>query len=178
MTLKNNSFLEKTFANRFSIVFGCLLLVITSCGIYKLMDVSIADNVKTFRVNFIENKARYINPQLSPQLTDKLRQKIISQTRLSQENTADSHYEISGTITDYSISTSAISAQQTTANRLSVSVHIILLKRLENKTEEFDISRNYDFDARQSLTQAEATLKDEMIRTLVDEIFTKIFSNW
>ncbi len=172
MILKNNSLLIRIF------IFSCILLATTACGVYKLMDVSIADNVKTFRVNFIENKARYINPQLSQQLTDKLRQKIIGQTRLSQVNTGDSHYEISGTITDYSISTSAISAQQTTANRLSVTVHIILFKRNENKTEEFDVSRNYEFDARQSLTQAEAALKDEMVRTLVDEIFTKIFSNW
>ncbi|MFN5422250.1 MAG: hypothetical protein ACK5AO_03190, partial [bacterium] len=47
---------------------------------YSLKDVSIPPEVKTVRVFYIENKARYINPQLSPKLTDKLRQKIINQT--------------------------------------------------------------------------------------------------
>ena len=38
--------------------------------------------VKTFRVNYFENRADYKNPQLSPQITEKLKQKIISTTRL------------------------------------------------------------------------------------------------
>lgn len=143
-----------------------------------MVDASVPDSVKTVRVNFIENRARYVNPQLSPQLTDKLRQKIIGQTRLTQVNNDNAHYEISGSVTDYSVSTSAISGQQTTNNRLSVTIHIILLKRLENKTDEFDVTRSFEFDARQTLTQAETTLKDEMIRNLVEEIFNRIFSNW
>ena len=40
-------------------------------------DVSIPDSIKTVKINFIENKARYVNPRLSPTLTDKLRQKIV-----------------------------------------------------------------------------------------------------
>ncbi|TBR18128.1 MAG: hypothetical protein EPO57_08225 [Chitinophagaceae bacterium] len=143
-----------------------------------MVDASVPDSVKTVRVNFIENRARYVNPQLSPQLTDKLRQKIIGQTRLTQVNNDNAHYEISGSVTDYSVSTSAISGQQTTNNRLSVTIHIILLKRLENKTDEFDVTRSFEFDARQTLTQAETALKDEMIRNLVEEIFNRIFSNW
>ena len=143
-----------------------------------MVDASVPDSVKTVRVNFIENRARYVNPQLSPQLTYKLRQKIIGQTRLTQVNNDNAHYEISGSVTDYSVSTSAISGQQTTNNRLSVTIHIILLKRLENKTDEFDVTRSFEFDARQTLTQAETALKDEMIRNLVEEIFNRIFSNW
>ncbi len=50
---------------------------------YSFNDVSIPVEVKTFRVNYLENKARYINPQLSPQLTERLKQKIIGTTRLT-----------------------------------------------------------------------------------------------
>src|SRR5687768_9242217 len=54
----------------------------SSCKIYSFRDISIPDTIRTVKVNFIENKAPYVDPQLSPRLTDKLRQKIVSQTKL------------------------------------------------------------------------------------------------
>jgi len=129
-------------------------------------------------VNFLENHARYINPQLSQKLTDKLRQKIIGQTRLSQTNSDNADWEISGFITDYSFSTSAISGQQVTNNRLTVAVHIILNNHKADKTQDYDVSRSFEFKGDKSFQQAEAELGDEMIRTLTDEIFNKLFSNW
>jgi len=59
-----------------------------------------------------------------------------------------------------------------------VSVHVVLKKTLENKTDEFDVSRNADFSANLSLQQAEGQLLDELVRNLTDEIFNHIFSNW
>jgi hypothetical protein len=150
----------------------------TGCLTYKFNEATVADSIKTIKVNFIENRARYVNPQLSPKLTDRVRQKITGQTKLTQTNNDNADWELSGEITDYSVSTSGISNQREATNRLSVSVHITLNKRKEDKIEEFDISRNYDFSASQSLQQAEARLTDEMIRTLTDEIFNRIFSNW
>ena len=155
-----------------------MLPTMSGCNVYKFIDVSIPDSIKTVKVNFFENRARYINPQLSPKLTDKLRQKIVNQTRLNQTNKDDAHYEINGFISEYSVTTSAISEQQVATNRLIVGVHIILFDRLSNKKTEFDISRNFDFSANLSLQAAEANLNDEIIRNLTDEIFNRIFSNW
>ena len=50
----------------------------SSCGVYSFADVSIPDSIKTIRVNFLENRAPYVNPQLSPALTDRVKQKIIN----------------------------------------------------------------------------------------------------
>lgn len=150
----------------------------TSCNIYKFNEATIPDSIKTVKINFIENKARYINPQLSPRLTDKLRQKIIGQTRLTQTNNDIVDWEISGFITDYTFSTSAISGQQVANNRLSVSVHITLNDRKADKTTDYDVSRSFEFKGNQSFQQGEASVGDEMIRTLTDEIFNKLFSNW
>lgn len=145
---------------------------------YSMRDVSIPAEVKTVRVFFIENKARYINPQLSPRLTDKLRQKIVNQTRLSQTNN-EADYEISGYISDYSVSTSGISQQQVASNNLNVTVHIVFKNRLDEKTNfEADITRNFPFSASKSLSQAESELNDQIINNLTDEIFNRIFSNW
>lgn len=154
------------------------IFFISSCSIYSFKDVSIPPEVKTVKIGFIENKARYVNPQISPRLTDKLQQKITGQTRLTRTNNDDAHYHISGYISDYSVSTSGISNQQVATNRLTVGVHITFRNTLTNKTEEFDISRNFDFSANLSLNQAEGALTDDIIRNLTDEIFNRIFSNW
>ena len=72
-----------------------LLMVTSSCHIYSFKDIgTIPDSVKTVRVNFIENRAPYVNPQLSPTLTERLKQKIVNQTRLTQTTSDNAHYDI------------------------------------------------------------------------------------
>lgn len=159
-------------------VFFAFLSPHSGCNIYRFKDVSIPDSIKTVKVNFIENRARYVNPQISPKLTDKLRQKIIGQTRLTQTNNDNVDWEISGFISDYSFSTSGISNQQVVNNRLTVAVHITLNNRKADDVKDYDVSRSFEFKGNQSFQQAEAALLDEMTRTLTDEIFNKLFSNW
>ncbi len=158
-------------------IFFCVATLV-SCKIYRFNSASIPPEVKTIKIGFIENKARYINPQLSPKLTDKLQQKIVGQTRLTRTNNDDAHYQIRGYVSDYSVSTAGISNQQAATNRLTVGVHITFLNTLTAKTEEFDISRNFDFSANLSLPQAEGALTEDIIRNITDEIFNRIFSNW
>src|ERR1700730_3392782 len=156
-----------------------LYLLLSSCGVYSFKDVSIPPEVKTVRVQAIVNKARYVNPQLSPQLTDKLRQKINNQTRLTSVPSDDAHYDVSGWVSDYSVTTSGVSNQQAATNRLTVTVHVIFKNRLdETKNFEADVSRNFDFSANLSVNQAEAQLGDVIIKNMTDEIFNRIFSNW
>jgi hypothetical protein len=156
----------------------CLSFFNTGCGIYRFRDVSIPDSVKTVKVNFFENKAPYVNPQLSPRLTDRLRQKIVSQTRLSQTNNDNADWVINGTITSYSFSTSGISQNNVSTNRLTVGVHVSVLDPESGQTKEHDVSRNFEFDAKLSIQQAEANLFDEMLRGLTDDIFNRLFSDW
>jgi hypothetical protein len=177
MILKNNTDYRIKLLTAL-VPFALCLFSLLSCHIYKFKDVSIPPDVKTVKVNFIENRAQYNNPQLSPKLTDKLRQKIVSQTRLSQTNSDNADWEVSGTITNYSVSTSAITGKQEVTNRLTVSVHISLARKKEEKTDEYDITRSFEFSANKSLQEAEAALSDEMVRTLTDDIFNRLFSNW
>lgn len=153
--------------------------LISGCGVYSFKDAIIPDNVKTVKIGFIENKARYVNPQLAPLLTDKLLQKIIGQTKLSRTNSDDAHYQIYATITNYDpTQTVGVSAQQATTNRLTVTVHVLLKKTLDNKELEFDVTRNFDFSANLSLNQAEGQLMEDIVRNITDDIFNQIFSNW
>ena len=63
-----------------SLLFVIIMLVFSGC--YSFKDVSIPPEVKTVKIIYFDNKARLVNPQLSQRLTDKIRQKIINQTRL------------------------------------------------------------------------------------------------
>lgn len=160
-----------------SILFG-----LTGCATcrYSTNDAApIPPEIQTFRVNYFENHARYVNPQLSPQITEKLKQKIIGSTRLRQTNSDDAHYDISGYVSDYSVTTTGITNQNASQNRLNVTFHLIFKNTLDSQKDfEADVSSNYDFSANLTLPQAEAQLGDEIVKNVTDAVFNKIFSNW
>lgn len=163
--------------------FLLLNLALSSCKVsYGLTEKvsSIPDTVKTVRILQLENRAPYNNPQLTPNLTQSLRNKIQNQTKLILTNNENAQWTISGEIRDYSVSTTGVTSangqQQSSINRLTVAVHITINK--QNKVDEYDVSRSFDFSARQSLQTAEAALLDEMVRNLTDEIFNRLFSDW
>jgi len=163
--------------------FSLLNFTFTGCN-YKFSETGTIDpNVKTVKINLIQNVATYINPQLSQNLTEKLRQKINNQTKLSLTNSDNAHWIIDGQITDYTFSTVGVTSNdgksQTSINRLTVTVRIMLTKQIENKEpEEYSATRQFDFPASQSQQQAETNNLDEIVRNLTDEIFNRIFSNW
>jgi hypothetical protein len=164
------------------ILFGLLTMCLfnyATCS-YSFNDSSpIPTDITTFRVNYLENKAQYVNAQLSPQLTEKLKQKIINTTRLRQTNSEDADYDISGYVSQYYTSTISISGNNSSGNRLTLGFHLTFRnKKDEKKNIETDLVRTYDYNANLSLSQAEVGLTDEMVKNLSDEIFNKIFSNW
>ena len=168
------------------IVLGCLCTGLSSCKIYSFKDVSIPAEVKTIHISYIENRAPLVNPQLAPQLNDALRQKINNQaSRLGQIPTSDADYDVSGWVSGYSYSTSGVSNQQASTNRLTVTVHIIFKNHLDPTGKkvapadfEADVTRNFDFSAQTTITEAEPQLMPTIVSNLTDEIFNKLFSNW
>jgi hypothetical protein len=160
-----------------------ILISVNSCGVYSFKDVSIPPEVKSIHIGFIENRARYVDPQLSPQLTDKFKQKISSQTKLTQIQTDNADYDVSAYVSEYNVTTAGVANQTASINRLTVTVHLALKNRLADQklgTPDFetDISRNFDFPATQSLTDAEASLTPQVVQQLTDDMFNRLFSNW
>jgi hypothetical protein len=118
----------------------------------------IPPEIKTFRVNQLENRASYVNPQLSQQLTEKLKQKIIGTTRLRQTNNEDAHYDISGWVSQYNTSTTGISGNTASGNRLSVSFHLVFKNTVdEKKNFEAEIPYNLDFSSQSLFTTGRGT---------------------
>jgi hypothetical protein len=161
------------------VVISAFLFLLQGCGIYKFNDAVIPTNVKTIKINFIENRARYVNPQAAPKFYDKIQQKIIGNTKITRSTTDEADWILSGTITTYDgTQTVGVSSQQASTNRLTVTLHLVWRKNNEQKTEEFDVTRSFDYPASKAFQSAEAELLDEVVRTLTDDIFNRMFSNW
>lgn len=159
-----------------------LWLFSSACSIkYSANGASIDPEAKTVLVRFIENRAPQNNPQLSQQVTEKLRTKILGQTRLTQTNDQGADYEFKGTITGYSISNAAVTDVDKPASaRLTITVNITFIKRIGDKKgfTNQSFSRSADFNANQTINEAEPRLLEEIVPNLVDDIFNRAFANW
>jgi outer membrane lipopolysaccharide assembly protein LptE/RlpB len=176
--------MRKTITIFLLAAFYIFSLALTSCGIYSFNQKGTLDpEIKTVNVHIIENRAPNVNPQLLPNLTDRVKQKITRQTKLSQTNRDDADLDIKGTITDYSYITTGVSSAngrtEASVNRLTVTVSMTITNQLKKEDpKDVTVSRSFDFPANQTINQAEAQLLDEMVRNLSDEIFNRIFSDW
>src|ERR1700733_11458905 len=169
-----------------SLIFLLISAGLSSCKVYSFKDVSIPAEVKSLHIAYIENRAPLVNPQLAPQLNDALRQKINNQaSRLAQIQGTDADYDVNGWVSGYNYSTSGISGQVASSNRLRVTVHLVFKNHLDPTGKkvppadfEADVTRNFDFSASTSITDAEQQLLPTIVSNLTDEIFNKLFSNW
>ena len=97
----------------------------TGCGVYSFSGASIPATVQTASVRDFPNQATTVAPNLSQTLTEKLRNKIESETRLDlrTDNTADARF--TGAILEYSVTPAAAGANdQAALNRLTVTVRV------------------------------------------------------
>ncbi len=157
----------------------CTLLFSTvSCGIYTFKDISIPPDIQTVKLNFFLNKARYINPQLAPKLNERFQQKIVTQTKLKRTTSDEADYVISGSISDYYVSTAGVSNQQVSTSNLNVGIHVTLKNNKKPDTKEYDISKSFPFSGQSTLQEVENSITDEIVKGITDEIFNRLFSEW
>lgn len=158
---------------------AAMTLLVSSCGIYTFSGTSIQPDVKTVTINLFEYKALRVNPSLSNDLTEGLRDKFRKMTRLTQVD-YDGDLEITGEITGYDVRSQAVTAQEVAAqNRLTVSVKIAYMNRLYPE-DDFDksFSAYADYDSALSLDAVEATLCEEIIEKLCEDILNATVANW
>jgi hypothetical protein len=161
-----------------------LLVGLWGCKTYKFVDVSIPPDVKSIRIAPIENRAGYVNTQLSPRLTDRLRQKIITQTKLQLVTSAEADWEFSAEITDYSFSTAGVGAGtggrtvQASQSRLTIGIKITVYDNTKQESKDYTVTRSYDFPATQTIQQVEQNRAEDITKDLTDDMFNRIFSNW
>ena len=155
-------------------------LIVHSCGIYSFTGTSIQPEVKTVTINYFEYKALKVNPSLSNQMTEAMQDKFLKLTKLEQVE-LDGDLEITGAVTGYDVKATAITAnEQASQNRLTVTVKISFVNRKypEDDFENKSFSAYADFAATESLDAVEASLCEEIIEKLCDDMFNATVANW
>jgi len=161
-------------------VLAVTALIVHSCGIYSFTGTSIQPDVKTVTINYFEYQALKVNPSLSNDLTTALQDKFLKLTKLEQVD-MDGDLEITGAVTGYDVKATSITAnEQAAQNRLTVTVKINFTNRKypEDDFEGKSFSAYADFDAMQSLDAVEASLCEEIIEQLCDDMFNATVANW
>ena len=156
------------------------MMIVHSCGIYSFTGTSIQPDVKTVTINYFDYQALKVNPSLSHDLTTALQDKFLKLTKLEQVD-MDGDLEISGAVTGYDVTATAITAnEQAAQNRLTVTVKISFTNRKypEDDFQDKSFSSFADFDAMQSIDAVEASLCEEIIEQLCDDMFNATVANW
>lgn len=163
------------------ILSGFFAIAIASCSMnYSFTGASIPPEVKTIRIEQFPNNAPLINPTLSQELTDALRQKFQSQTSLIIVNQGGD-LVIEGEIFEYNTRPAAIQSDDIAAlNRLTISIRVTFTNTVD-ETQSFSderFSRYEDYDSTEDLTTVSETLVPVITETLVEDVFNKTVVNW
>jgi len=154
-------------------------MIVRSCGIYSFSGTSIQPDVKTVTINYFEYKALRVNPSLSNDITEAMKDKFKKLTKL-EEVDMDGDLELTGEITGYDVKATAVTANEVAAqNRLTVTVKITFTNR---KYPEDDFDKSFsayaDYPSESSLDSVEGSLCEEIIDKLVEDIFNASVANW
>ncbi len=163
-----------------SIVF-LISILITACTVqYKFSGANISINVKTISIAPFQNRASLVQPGLTNKITDALIDKCKAQTKLSFINgTGDVSFE--GEITDYNSRPLTVGADSRAAmNRFTITVKVKFVNSIEpdNSFENKVFSRYKDYDSNLDLSSVEASLTDDIVSQLVEDIFNEAFTKW
>ena len=155
-------------------------LVLNSCKVsYTFSGTSIKEDVKSVMVAKIENKAMRINPALSNQLTEALKDKYRKLTKLSVEPN-DGDLIVEGEITSYETTSLAVTANEVASiNRLTVTIKIRFTNKKYPKEDfERSFAEYEDYPSTSTLDQVEAGLIDSIIEKMTESIFNAPVANW
>jgi len=173
----------RKLSNRIACLLACLLSAVcfTACTISYALNGASIDYSTTHTISFeyIPIKAPLVYAPLAVTFNDKLQQKYVQQTRLSQVQ-SDGDLQISGAITGYSLSNQAVNKDAyASVTRLTMKVKIKFVNK-NNKSENFEkeFSQYYDFDATKLLTDVQDDACEELSDKIIEEIFNATVANW
>ena len=162
-------------------IFASIIISLTpSCTVsYSFTGANISPEVRTFAVYYFPNRARLINPTLSQNFTEKLKEKLQRQTSLN-ELTEDGDIEFEGQITGYEFRPMAVQKDDLSSQtRLTITIS---LKYTNHKEPENDFEKSFtgyeDFDSSKPISSVEEDLVTTIIDKLTEDIFNATIANW
>lgn len=157
------------------------LLGVSGCGLSVKYTTSGAstDGMNSCRVAYFQNLADIVNPSLSQEITEMLKDKIISQTSLELvDGPSDAIFE--GEIIGYTTDPAAITGNETAAlNRFTITIKV-KYSNLIDSTQDFETTFKHfsEYDSQSSLDAVEGELVPEILEKIIDDIFNRAFVNW
>lgn len=165
---------------KYIVVAVLMLCVLQGCkGGYSFTGTSIAPDVETVNIDYINNMAMIVYPPLSNMLTEALKDKFTRSTRLTLVS-YDGDLQFEGEITNYDVTSMGVTANEIAAtNRLNITVKIRFTNNKDDK-QSYDrsFSQYADFDSAQSLDAVQAQLVDQIVEKLIEDIFNNAVANW
>ncbi|MFA9372503.1 MAG: LptE family protein [Labilibaculum antarcticum] len=159
----------------------CVAFVVTACKVsYSFTGGTLSADVKTFSVQFFPNRALLVNPNLSNQFTEALKEKFRGQTTLDEIVDGEGHLNFEGEITGYRTQALDVTANDISAtNRLTVTIKVRFINEIE-PDNDFDKSFTAfrDFDSTQQLSDVEEGLVEEILEDIIDDIYNASVVNW
>jgi len=146
---------------------------------YSFTGGSVDPKIKSISILTFPNVAPIIQPTLSQSLTEALRDKFSSQTKLTLV-TKDGDLNIEGSITGYATTPEAIQGNETAAlNRLTITINVKFTNKIDEKMNfEQSFSRFEEYHSNVSLAAVELSLIKDIDDELVDDVFNKAVVNW
>ncbi|HLT53789.1 MAG TPA: LptE family protein, partial [Flavobacteriaceae bacterium] len=140
----------------------------------------ISAKTKTFQVNRFENNSLLVEPGLEVDFRNALISLLENQTNLTNVNSnGDIVYE--GEITDYRISPTTATAQQTAAqNRLTITVKVHFYDKNDEEAE-FDQSFTFFYDYAgnaQLIGSQKSTAIEEIFERITQDVFNASLAKW
>jgi len=165
---------------RIALVVTLIVFSFTSCSIkYTFTGASISPDVKTVSIDYYQNYAPLVNPNLSSTFTEALKDRFITQTGLTLVKEYGD-LQFSGQITGYAVSPIAIQGNETAAqNRLTITVKVKFVNAKDEKQNfEKSFSQFSDFPGDKDFSSIESEQVKIIVDKLIDEIFNSSIANW
>ncbi len=165
---------------RLAAALAAVCLAIAACGIYSFSGTSIRPDVHTITIEPVLNNAMKVNPSLATDLTESLKDKFKKLTSLEQVE-MDGDLLLVVTVESYDVKAQGIAKDETPAqNRLTVTCKATFenVKHPEENFEKKSFAAYQDYDADLTLDEVEASLCDDIIETLVEDIFNASVAQW
>jgi hypothetical protein len=156
-------------------------LAFTACKVsYSFTGGTLSIDVHTFSVQFFQNRAPLVNPNLSDKFTEDLKEKFRSRTSLDEIVDGEGHLNFSGEITGYQTRAMDITSSDiASTNRLTITIRVKFTNEID-PDNDFDksFSAFEDFDSNSQLSDVENDLVEKILEKIIDDIYNQSVVNW
>lgn len=150
-------------------------------GCYSFRGITISPETKTYSVALFTSNSQAAPPTLAQNFTERLKDKIRNNTRLSLVNGENADLAFIGQVVGYDVVAIAPQPGQVAqTNQLKIAINVELT---DNKNEKGSWKQVFTFQADFPGSSQLLTVQDQLIKTITDkmleDIFNKAFTeNW